>query len=468
MADYILALDQGTTSSRAILFDQNGGIARSSQKEFRQHYPRPGWVEHDAGEIWASQLEVARDVVADAADIAAIGISNQRETTVIWDRETGEPIHNAIVWQDRRTAAFCDELKSEGFDATILRHTGLVTDAYFSGTKVAWLLDNVEGAREKAEAGQLAFGTIDSYLVWKLSGGRLHITDVSNAARTMLFDIHRGEWADAILERLNIPRAILPDVRPCSQLYGESDADILGRSIPIAGMAGDQQAATFGQAAYQAGMAKNTYGTGCFLLMNTGDAPQSSANNLLTTIAWQIGEQPRQYALEGSVFMAGAAVQWLRDELKLLKHAAESEAIASAIDSSEGVYVVPAFVGLGAPYWDQYARGAIVGLTRGSGRAQLVRATLESIAYQTRDVVDAMKADSGLELWRRCASMAAPSSTIFSCSFRLIFSAFPSNVQLLPKLPPLAPPTWRAWQSASGNRKKKYRANGSWSGPSNR
>ncbi len=398
MAQYILALDQGTTSSRAILFDRRGNIARSSQKEFRQHYPRPGWVEHDAGEIWASQLEVARDVVADAADIAAIGISNQRETTVIWNRETGEPIHNAIVWQDRRTAALCDELKSEGFDATILRHTGLVTDAYFSGTKVAWLLDHVDGAREQSEAGQLAFGTIDSYLVWKLSSGRLHITDVSNAARTMLFDIHRGEWADAILERLNIPRAILPDVRPCSQLYGESDVDILGKSIPIAGMAGDQQAATFGQAAYQAGMAKNTYGTGCFLLMNTGDAPQSSANNLLTTIAWQIGEQPRQYALEGSVFMAGAAVQWLRDELKLLTDAAESEAIASAVDSSEGVYVVPAFVGLGAPYWDQYARGAIVGLTRGSGRAQIVRATLESIAYQTRDVVDAMKADSGLEL----------------------------------------------------------------------
>ena len=396
MAQYILALDQGTTSSRAILFDRRGNIARSSQKEFRQHYP--GWVEHDAGEIWASQLEVARDVVADAADIAAIGISNQRETTVIWNRETGEPIHNAIVWQDRRTAALCDELKSEGFDATILRHTGLVTDAYFSGTKVAWLLDHVDGAREQSEAGQLAFGTIDSYLVWKLSGGRLHITDVSNAARTMLFDIHRGEWADAILERLKIPRAILPDVRPCSQLYGESDVDILGKSIPIAGMAGDQQAATFGQAAYQAGMAKNTYGTGCFLLMNTGDAPQSSANNLLTTIAWQIGEQPRQYALEGSVFMAGAAVQWLRDELKLLTDAAESEAIASATDSSEGVYVVPAFVGLGAPYWDQYARGAIVGLTRGSGRAQIVRATLESIAYQTRDVVDAMKADSGLEL----------------------------------------------------------------------
>ena len=398
MADYILSLDQGTTSSRAILFDKSGRIARSSQTEFTQYYPRPGWVEHDADEIWASQLAVARDVVTDAGSIAAIGISNQRETTVIWDRESGEAIHNAIVWQDRRTAAFCDELKREGFDETILQHTGLVTDAYFSGTKVAWLLDNLPGAREKAEAGQLAFGTIDSYLVWKLSAGRLHITDVSNAARTMLFDIHRGEWAQAILDRLNIPRAILPEVRPCSQLYGECEAAIFGASIPIAGMAGDQQAATFGQAAYQAGMAKNTYGTGCFMLMNTGDTPQSSANNLLTTIAWQVGEAQIQYALEGSIFVAGAAVQWLRDEMKLLKDAAESEGVAASIDSTDGVYVVPAFVGLGAPYWDQYARGAIVGLTRGSGRAQIVRATLESIAYQTRDVVSAMTADSELAL----------------------------------------------------------------------
>jgi glycerol kinase len=398
MADYILSLDQGTTSSRAILFDRNGSIVRSSQKELRQFYPHPGWVEHDGEEIWASQLEVARDVIDDPAGIAAIGISNQRETTVIWDRKSGEPIHNAIVWQDRRTSAFCDALKAEGFDQTILRHTGLVTDAYFSATKVAWLLDNVEGAREKAEAGDLAFGAIDSFLVWKLTGGRLHITDVSNAARTMLFDIHRGDWAEAILERLNIPRALLPDVRPCSQRYGESDANILGASIPIAGMAGDQQAATFGQAAYQAGMAKNTYGTGCFMLMNTGDVPMSSANNLLSTIAWQVGEEAMQYALEGSIFMAGAAVQWLRDEMKLLKDAAESEAIAAEIASTDGVYMVPAFVGLGAPYWDQYARGTIVGLTRGSGRAQIVRATLESIAYQTRDVVMAMTADSGLAL----------------------------------------------------------------------
>ncbi len=398
MTDYILSLDQGTTSSRAILFDRNGGIARSAQKEFRQYYPRPGWVEHDAEEIWASQQEVARAVVDDPTAIAAIGISNQRETTIIWDRKSGEPIHKAIVWQDRRTSALCDELRAEGFDQTILRRTGLVTDAYFSATKVAWLLDNVAGAREKAAAGELAFVTVDSFLVWKLTGGRLHITDVSNAARTMLFDIHRGDWADAILERLNIPRAILPEVRPCSQRFGESDASILGASIPIAGMAGDQQAATFGQAAYQAGMAKNTYGTGCFMLMNTGDAPRASANSLLSTIAWKIGDEPTQYALEGSIFMAGAAVQWLRDEMRLLKDAAESEAIAAEIESADGVYLVPAFVGLGAPYWDQYARGTIVGLTRGSGRAQIVRATLESIAYQTRDVVAAMTADSGLAL----------------------------------------------------------------------
>ena len=398
MTDAILSLDQGTTSSRAILFDRAGAIVRASQQEFKQIYPQPGWVEHDAEEIWTTQLSVARDIVDNPADIAAIGISNQRETTVLWDRNTGAPIHNAIVWQDRRTAAACDELKAEGFDQTILQHTGLVTDAYFSATKVAWLLDNVKGARQKAEAGDLAFGTIDSYLVWKLTGGRLHITDVSNASRTMLYDIHRGEWAGAILDRLEIPRAILPAVRPSSQLYGETEAGLFGRPIPIAGMAGDQQAAAFGQAAFQAGMAKNTYGTGCFLLMNTGDAPQSSANNLLSTIAWQIGDRPTQYALEGSIFMAGAALQWLRDEMKLLNDAAESEAIATGVSSADGVYVVPAFVGLGAPYWDQYARGTIVGLTRGSGRSHVVRATLESIAYQTRDVVTAMAADSRLAL----------------------------------------------------------------------
>jgi glycerol kinase len=398
MANYILSLDQGTTSSRAILFDHDGHIVKSSQQEFTQIYPKPSWVEHDPNEIWETQLKVARDIVDNADDIAAIGITNQRETTVIWDKATGEPIHNAIVWQDRRTSAFCDELKTEGFDKTILEHTGLVTDAYFSGTKVKWLLDNIDGAREKAEAGQLAFGTIDSFLVWKLTGGQLHISDVSNAARTMLFNIHTGDWAQPILDRFDIPYALLPKVVPCSQVYGETDADVFGKSIPIAGMAGDQQAATFGQACYNAGMAKNTYGTGCFMLMNTGDAPQSSVNNLLTTVAWQVEGQAVQYALEGSIFVAGAAVQWLRDEMKFIDSAAESEAIATSINSSDGVYVVPAFVGLGAPYWDQYARGTIVGLTRGSGRAQIVRATLESIAFQTRDVVSAMSADSGLDL----------------------------------------------------------------------
>ena len=398
MADLILALDQGTTSSRAIVFDREGNIVRSAQQEFTQIYPRPGWVEHDANEIWATQLKVAQAVVDDLEAIAAIGITNQRETAVIWDKQTGEPIHNAIVWQDRRTSAICDELKAEGFDQTILRHTGLVTDAYFSGTKVKWLLDKVDGARDRAAAGELAFGTIDSFLVWRLTGGRAHITDVSNAARTMLFDIHICDWSGAILDRLDIPPAILPEVRPCSQIYGETHAKLFGKAIAIAGMAGDQQAATFGQAAYDAGMAKNTYGTGCFMLMNTGADPQPSSNNLLTTIAWQVADQPLQYALEGSIFVAGAAVQWLRDEMKLIGSAAESEAIATSVDSNDGVYMVPAFVGLGAPYWDQYARGAIVGLTRGSGRAQIVRATLEAIAYQTRDVVAAMSADSGLAL----------------------------------------------------------------------
>lgn len=398
MAKYILSLDQGTTSSRAILFDREGQIVRSEQEEFEQIYPRAGWVEHNADDIWASQLKVAKAIVDDPAEIAAIGITNQRETTVIWDRRTGQPIHNAIVWQDRRTSGFCDELKAEGFDQTILQHTGLVTDAYFSGTKVKWLLDNVAGARERAAAGELAFGTIDAFLVWKLTGGRLHISDVSNAARTMLYDIHAGEWSQAILDRLEIPRAMLPDVRPSSQIYAETDAALFGKPIVIAGMAGDQQAATFGQAAFEAGMTKNTYGTGCFMLMNTGGAARASSNNLLTTIAWQAADEPLQYALEGSIFMAGAAVQWLRDELKLIESAAESDAIATSINGTDGVYVVPAFVGLGAPYWDQYARGAIVGLTRGSGRAQIVRATLESIAYQTRDVVAAMSADSGLAL----------------------------------------------------------------------
>lgn len=398
MADFILSLDQGTTSSRAILFDHDGKVLKSSQQEFTQIYPKPGWVEHDPKEIWESQIKVAQEVATDAEAIAAIGITNQRETTLLWDKTTGEPVYNAIVWQDRRTSGFCDALKAEGFDKIILQHTGLVTDAYFSGTKVAWILDNVEGVRSRAEAGKLAFGTVDSYLVWKLTGGRLHITDVTNASRTLLYDIHKGEWAQAILERFNIPRAILPEVKASSAIYGETDPALFGKALPIAGIAGDQQAATFGQACYKPGMAKNTYGTGCFMLMQTGDKAQSSSHNLLSTIAWKVADEPMQYALEGSIFIAGAAVQWLRDELKLIQHAGESEAIARSIEDTSGVYVVPAFVGLGAPYWDQYARGTIVGLTRGTGRAHIVRATLEAIAYQTRDVVEAMSADSGLDL----------------------------------------------------------------------
>ena len=397
MSDFILSLDQGTTSSRAIVFNQKGEIVKTAQQEFTQIYPQPGWVEHNPAEIWETQLKVAREA-AEGYNIAAIGITNQRETTIVWDRETGESLHNAIVWQDRRTARFCDELRDEGFDKTIREKTGLVTDAYFSGTKVKWILDNVEGAREKAQAGQLAFGTIDSFLVWKLTGGRLHITDVSNACRTMLYDIHKKWWSTTITERFDIPMSMLPQVVSSSMVYGETDAEILGISIPIAGIAGDQQAATFGQACYEPGLSKQTYGTGAFMLMNTGTKATESKNNLLTTVAWRIGEEATQYALEGSVFVAGAAVQWLRDEMKLISTASESEAVATSVDSSDGVYVVPAFVGLGAPYWDQYARGTIVGLTRGSGRAQVVRATLESIAYQTRDVLEAMQADSGLEL----------------------------------------------------------------------
>jgi glycerol kinase len=403
MAKHILALDQGTTSSRAIVFDHDGHIVATAQQEFPQIYPKPGWVEHDPAQIWGSQLRVAREALQTAhitaADVEAIGITNQRETTIVWDRETGEPINNAIVWQDRRTAGLCDQLKAEGFDKTILEKTGLVTDAYFSGTKVAWILDNVPGAREKAEAGKLAFGTVDCYLVWKLTGGRLHITDVSNASRTLLFDIYKHWWSTTILKRLNIPASMLPQVVPSSMVYGETDAEILGIRVKIGGIAGDQHAATFGQACYTPGMAKNTYGTGCFLMMNTGNEAIPSKNNLLTTIAWKAGDdKPIQYALEGSVFIAGAAVQWLRDGLGLIADSSETEALARSVEDTGGVYLVPAFVGLGAPYWDQYARGAIVGLTRGSGRAHIVRATLESIAYQTRDVVDAMKADSGLAL----------------------------------------------------------------------
>ena len=402
MSDYILALDQGTTSSRAILFDHAGSACATVQQEFTQHYPQPGWVEHDPLDIWQTQLAVARAAMAQAGagarQLAAIGIANQRETTLLWERSSGRPLHNAIVWQDRRTARFCDELKAQGFDQVILEGTGLVTDPYFSGTKLHWLLEQVPGARARAERGELAFGTVDSWLIWQLTGGRLHVTDVSNASRTMLYDIHALDWSAEILERLAIPRSLLPRVVASSEALGETEAAHFGAPVLLAGMAGDQQAATFGQACHQAGMAKNTYGTGCFLLLNTGATPVRSRNNLLTTVAWQLGAAPPLYALEGSVFVAGAAVQWLRDELGLIGSAAESAALAASVPDSGGVVVVPAFTGLGAPWWDAYARGAVLGLTRGSGRAQIVRATLESIACQSRDVVDAMSADAGLAL----------------------------------------------------------------------
>ncbi|MCY3719228.1 MAG: glycerol kinase GlpK [Anaerolineaceae bacterium] len=402
MSDYVLALDQGTTSSRAILFDRAGSISAVAQREFPQLYPQPGWVEHEPLAIWLSQLTVAREALAqagaDATQLAAIGITNQRETTLLWERDSGRPLNNAIVWQDRRTAHFCDELKAEGFDQVILEHTGLVTDPYFSGTKLHWLLEHVPGARPRAERGELAFGTVDTWLIWQLTGGRLHVTDVSNASRTMLYDIHAQDWCGPILERLNIPRGLLPCVTASSVLLGESDAVHLGARVLLAGMAGDQQAATFGQACHSPGMAKNTYGTGCFLLLNTGETPVRSANNLLTTLAWRVGDAAPVYALEGSVFVAGAAVQWLRDELGLIASAEESAALAASVRDSGGVVVVPAFTGLGAPWWDAYARGAVLGLTRGSGRAEIVRATLESIAFQSRDVVDAMSADAGLAL----------------------------------------------------------------------
>ncbi len=402
MATYILALDQGTTSSRAILFDATGQPLAARQQEFTQHFPKPGWVEHDPHDIWRSQLEVARAVLdaqgIGARDVAAIGITNQRETTVIWDRATGEPIHNAIVWQCRRTADMADRIRAEGFDATLLAKTGLVTDAYFSGTKVAWLLENVPGARARAEAGGLAFGTVDSWLLWNLSGGALHITDVTNASRTLLYNIYTGDWDDEILAYFNIPRALLPEVRPSSTVYGETARDLFGGSIPLAGIAGDQQAALFGQACLSPGMAKNTYGTGSFVLMNAGPQAVHSGTGLLTTIAWQLEGQPVIYALEGSIFITGAAVQWLRDGLQIIQSAGEVEALAGSVESADGVYFVPAFVGLGAPHWDAYARGTLVGMTRGTTRAHIARATLNAIALQSKDVLDAMHQDSGIRL----------------------------------------------------------------------
>lgn len=401
MARFILALDQGTTSSRAILFNAQGQPQFTAQQEFRQIYPQPGWVEHNPFDIWNTQYAVAQEVLkkaaAKASDIAAIGITNQRETTILWDKRTGEPVFNAIVWQCRRTADYCRQLRDEGFDRVIREKTGLVTDPYFSGTKVRWILENVEGVRARAEAGELAFGTVDTWLIWNMT--RLHVTDVSNASRTLLYNIHEQKWDEDILAKFNIPASLLPEVRPSSEIYGETVAGLFGGAIPIAGDAGDQQAATFGQICLTPGMAKNTYGTGCFIMLNTGEKHQSSKNGLLTTIAWNLGNQNSTvYALEGSVFIAGAAVQWLRDELGIIQKASEIEALAGSVPSSEGVYVVPAFTGLGAPYWDAQARGTIVGLTRGSGKAQISRAVLESIAFQTADVIEAMNSDSGLKL----------------------------------------------------------------------
>ncbi|MGC4037346.1 MAG: glycerol kinase GlpK [Chitinophagaceae bacterium] len=398
---YILSLDQGTTSSRSLIIDKKGNIAGVAQKEFKQIFPQPGWVEHDAEEIWSTQFGTMAEAVANAKitmkDIAAIGITNQRETTVVWERSTGRPIYNAIVWQDRRTSAFCDELKAANHSEMIRSKTGLVIDAYFSGTKVKWILDNVKGAREKAEKGELAFGTIDSWLVWKLSGGALHITDVSNASRTLLFNIHQGQWDDELLQLLKIPKSLLPEVKQSSEVYGKTGNIFHNLQVPIAGIAGDQQSALFGQLCTQAGMVKNTYGTGCFMLMNTGEKAIASKNNLLTTIAWKINGKT-EYALEGSVFIAGAVVQWLRDGLKIIRSSAEVEKLALQVTTTDGVYIVPAFAGLGAPYWNQDARGAIFGLTRGSTDAHIARAALESIAYQTYDVLKSMEADSGISI----------------------------------------------------------------------
>ena len=401
MSKYIMSLDLGTTSCRSILFDKKGQICSVAQKEFTQYFPEPGWVEHDAEEIWATQkglmFEALEKLGVEMSDVAGIGITNQRETTVVWDNHTGRPICKAIVWQCRRTEEYCDELKDQGLADMFREKTGLVLDAYFSGTKLKWILDNVDNARERAEAGELLFGTIDTWIIWKLTHGKVHVTDYSNASRTMLFNIHTLEWDEEILKILDIPRQMLPEVKPSSYLYGHTEARIFGEEVPIAGAAGDQQCALFGQTCFAPGEAKNTYGTGGFMLMNTGEKPVASKNGLVTTIAWGVDGKV-EYALEGSIFVAGAAIQWLRDQLGLIRDSAESETLAKAVPDTNGCYMVPAFVGLGAPHWDQYARGAIVGLTRGTNRNHIVRATLESLAYQVTDVLKAMEEDSGIKL----------------------------------------------------------------------
>lgn len=401
MQKYILSLDSGTTSNRAILFNHSGEIAGMAQQEFEQVYPRPGWVEHRPHDIWETQLKVAREVLekqkVSPSEVAGIGITNQRETTIVWNRETGEPVYNAIVWQDRRTASICDELKSRGLENTFTKKTGLVLDAYFSGTKIKWILDNVEGVREQALAGKLAFGTVDTWLIWNLTGGKLHVTDVTNASRTLLFNIHTLQWDDELLEILGVPKQMLPEVKPSSEIYGNTDKDILGEEIPVAGIAGDQQAALFGQMCSGEGMVKNTYGTGCFVVMNTGSKPIASKHNLLTTIAWQVGGKTT-YALEGSIFIGGAVVQWLRDQLGIIKSSGEIEDLALEVDDSDGVSFVPGFVGLGAPHWDQYAAGTITGLSRGTNKAHIARAALEAIALQSMEVIETMVKDSGISL----------------------------------------------------------------------
>lgn len=398
---YVLALDQGTTSSRAMLFDRNGNVVSMAQKEFQQIYPQPGWVEHDPQEIWSTQAGVAAEAVTRAGmngtSIAAIGITNQRETTVVWDRETGHPVYNAIVWQDRRTAEFCDQLKAQGLEAKFRAKTGLPIDSYFSATKIRWILDNVDGAREKAKQGRLAFGTVDSWLVWNFTRHELHITDVTNASRTMLFNIHTLQWDDELLDALDIPRSMLPEVRPSSEVYGPTKTTVFASKIPLAGIAGDQHAALFGQMCTETGMVKNTYGTGCFLVMNTGDKPIESRNNLVTTIAWQIGDEIN-YALEGSIFIGGAVVQWLRDGLGIIASASEIESLARGVPHCDGVYLVPAFAGLGAPHWNARARGTLFGVTRGTNSSHIARAALDSIAYQSLDVLKAMEADSGIKI----------------------------------------------------------------------
>ena len=396
-----MALDQGTTSSRAVIFDHNGSIISMASKEFKQIYPKPGWVEHNPTEIYSSQIEIARDALSKAnltaVDIVSIGITNQRETTILWDKKTGKPIYNAIVWQCRRTAPICDQLKKKGLAEIIQKKTGLVVDAYFSGTKIKWILDNVKGVRERAKKGEVLFGTVDSWLIWNLTGGKVHVIDYSNASRTMIFNIHQLDWDEEILEEMDIPKAILPQPLPSSYVYGNTDKEIFGVEIPISGDAGDQQAALFGQACYEPGMAKNTYGTGCFILMNTGGKIVSSKNGLLTTIAWGVNGKV-EYALEGSIFIAGAVVQWLRDELRMINSSEEIEKYALKVKDTNGVYLVPAFVGLGAPYWDMYARGTIVGLTRGANKEHILRAAEESIAYQSRDVLEIIQKDSGIGL----------------------------------------------------------------------